>query len=56
MNVFDALNVVYLVLMVIVAIGFLRLILPKDGSQVLGTLAIIALIVAVVVLIGSLPE
>ena len=56
MNVFDALNVAYVVLAVIVAIGFLRLILPRNGSQVLGTLAIIALIVAMVVLMGSLPQ
>jgi hypothetical protein len=44
MSVFDAMNVVLAILFVIAAIGFLRLILPADRSQIPGTLLIITLI------------
>ncbi|MGH2445217.1 MAG: hypothetical protein ACRDGD_04180 [Candidatus Limnocylindria bacterium] len=49
-DVFEAFNVASVVLAVIVGIGFLRLLWPRDRSQVAGTVIVILGIVVIIVL------
>lgn len=52
-SVFDAINLAYVILGIIVAIGFLRLLWPQSRAQLPGTIMVVVLAALAFVLIGA---